>query len=344
MFAKLVPLSLCFAVLGSASTVDARSALEDSTDIKIRNSSSVDAIGAENTVYVHPADSRIVLVSQNNGTVQGIGAWVSQDAGKTWSGDNSAAGGTSNGDPAAVIRRAVGSDPVRYIVGTLANKDVGPPNLDSAQQVVYKDNPTSLTWTRVTVVDNTQGMTDKNHLWVDNHPSSSNVGLLYAGWSNIGKRAEAAVSENGGLTWIRRANLDLNAVRAEWGVNLQVAIDATHRGDIYAVWAETDADPADESKKFFFNKSSDAGQTWGTAAEAYNLNGKGYARRAPLSGKDMGTNSAPTMTVDSSGNIYVVWTQKRADGSSTDAEVYMLKSSNQGSTWTVLGSSPKRVN
>jgi hypothetical protein len=58
----------------------------------------------------------------------------------------------------------------------------------------------------------------------------------------------------------------------------------------------------------------------------------------------MGTNTGPTMTVDNSGNIYVVWTQKRADDSADDAEIYMLKSSNQGASWTALGSTPKRVN
>jgi hypothetical protein len=154
-----------FALLASSASLmaEARSALQDSTDLKIRNASSVDALGSENTVYIHPTDSRILLVSMNNDVSAGISAWVSQDGGKTWSGDNSAAGGPGNGDPAAVIRRAVGSTPVRYLVGQITNKDAGT-NLDLAQEVVYKDTATSLSWTRVTVVDNTQGQTDKNHL------------------------------------------------------------------------------------------------------------------------------------------------------------------------------------
>lgn len=262
MHSRLIGAACALAVSSTPVVVEARSALQDSTDLKIRNSSSVDALGSENTVYIHPTDSRILLVSMNNPTSPGISAWVSQDGGKTWSGDNSAAGGPGNGDPAAVIRRAVGSTPVRYVVGQITNKEAGA-NLGLAQEVVYKDTATSLSWTRVTLVDNTQGQTDKNHLWVDNHPSSGQIGYLYAGWSNVNKRAEAMVSVDGGLSWIRRRSIDGDDNRAEWAVNLQVAIDATYRDDIYAVWAETNQVPKSQAKKLYFNKSTNAGLNWG---------------------------------------------------------------------------------
>jgi hypothetical protein len=83
------------------------------------------------------------------------------------------------------------------------------------------------------------------------------VGNLYAGWSNLNKRAEAMVSVNGGTGWIRRNPIDANANRAEWAVNLQVAVDSTYRGDIYAVWAEADQVPKSQAKKLFYNKSTD---------------------------------------------------------------------------------------
>jgi len=198
--------------------VEARSALVDSTDVKIRNASSQDATGSETSVFIHPTDSRIVLVSIINQITSGVSAWVSQDGGMTWAGDNSAAGGSdSYGDPAAVIRRSIASSPVRYLVGQLTAK--------AGQKVIHKENATSLSWASTIIKHDSLGKTDKNHLWVDNHAESpENLrGRLYSAWSTEAKRVEAMYSFNAGASWTGLREIDATPSRAEWGVNLVVS-------------------------------------------------------------------------------------------------------------------------
>ncbi len=338
-----IALALCCASVFSLapSAVEGRSALVDSTDLKLRNSSSVDALGAENSIFIHPTDSRIILEAHNNHANGGVGAWVSQDGGKTWAGDNGAAGGAGPGDPAAVIRRPTGGEAVRYYVGRISS---GPPDsLDLGQQVVYKESATSLAWTSEQVVDNTLGYTDKNHLWVDNNTTGTGAAFLYSAWSNVDtKRVEVMRKTANGAGWAQRQNVDPNSVRAEWGVNLKVGLSSSYRNHVYAVWGETVTHrAADRIEILYFNKSTNAGESWGAPTQVVSLLNVGYELQdLSLSGKSMGANSAPSMAVDGSGNIFVVWGQKRRDGTSSDGEIYLMKSTDEGATW----SAPLRVN
>jgi hypothetical protein len=151
-------------------------------------------------------------------------------------------------------------------------------------------------------------------------------------------------SDDGGISWLGRAPVSAAGTKSEWGVNLVVGIAPSIRGRVYAAWGETVNHQAiSEVASLYFNRSVNGAETWSSPTLIRSLGGRGYAKvqNELGDGKDMGTTSAPNLATDAAGNLYVVWTQKQIDGSG--AEVYIMKSTNEGSTWTALGSEPKRV-
>jgi hypothetical protein len=122
-------------------------------------------------------------------------------------------------------------------------------------------------------------------------------------------------------------------------VNLQ----SGPNGEVYAAWAIYDTFPADESA-IGFARSTDGGGTFNLPTRAI-TNVRGI--RLTGTAKNFRVNSFPAMAVDISGgpnngSIYVVWANVGTPGVNTGTEIniYLIKSTNGGSTW----SSPVRVN
>ena len=319
------------------SKIDAKSVLtENSTDVPVTSSTSVTQ--SENSVFIDPNNADYVLNSNNStswsggsvGSLYGANYFQSADAGTSWGGSVQGAGGANSGDPTTAISLS-GRQYVNYI------SDPG------GQGVSYSDNGSN--WTAVTIAPNPGSLADKNHMWIDNSPSSTYEGNLYAAWTPFGgsNDAEIVVSRttNDGVSWSTPLNISaaVNAGSHNQGVNIQTGPN----GEVYAVWTIYDSWPSDETA-IGFAKSLNGGASYASATRIIS-NIRGI--RTTETSKNHRVNSFPSMAVDisngpNSGHIYVVWANVGVPGTNTgtNISVYMIRSEDGGSSW----STPIRVN
>lgn len=303
---------------------------DDSPDVPVTSENSTQS---ENSVFVNPTDPDHVLQSNNStqnpvGQLYGANYFYSYDFGATWGGSLQGAGGGNSGDPTTAI-----SLTGRQYVGYIHN--------NMGQGVSYSDD--GITWTAV-LVDAGSGssMLDKNHMWIDNSPTSPYEGNLYSAWTDFGgpndSEIEISRSTNHGISYSPAVNLSsqVNAGSHNQGVNIQTGPD----GQVYVVWAIYDGWPTDETA-MGFTKSLDGGVTWQPATRIIS-NIKGI--RTSETSKNHRVNSFPSMACDISGDgaLYLVWTNKGVPGinSGSDIDIYMIRSTDEGATW----SAPIRIN
>jgi len=302
------------------------------------------ATQSENSVFVNPIDNQIALNSNNStgAAFYGANALFTFDGGLTWTGGTGGAGTNNYGDPAV----AISNNGISYI-GHI-NSSYG--------QGVSITNDDGVTWTSNIIASGTGGILDKNHLWVDNGSASPFQGNLYSAWTPINTggpndfEIEIARSTNNGVTWGAPVSVSNNvmAVSHNQGVNLQTGPN----GNVYAIWAVYDGWPSRENA-LGFARSTNGGVTFGPATRIHN-NIQGirwdpfnFTPASNPHGKNMRSNSFPSMAVDISGgsndgNIYVVWSNVGVPGvnTGTDVSIYMMRSTNDGVSW----STPTRVN
>lgn len=312
-------------------------AITNSPDVPVTTTNSTQS---ENSIFVSPDDAAKVLNSNNStpqpstGTVYGADALYSSDTAVTWEGTIQGPAGGNSGDPTTCI-----NDNGRWFVGYI--------NSQSGQSVAYSDDE-GATWTAKVVANSPSGfgnMLDKNHMWIDNSPTSNYNGNLYNAWTTFGGPNENEIglsySDDAGLSWkpVVHISSAVNAGSHNQGVNIKTGPN----GEVYAVWAIYDSWPSDENA-LAMARSLDGGQTWLPAARIIN-NIKGIRNHTVT--QNMRVNSFPSMAVDISdgenrGNIYVVWTNVNTPGVNTGqgVEVYMIKSTDDGLTW----STPIKVN
>lgn len=307
---------------------------DDSPDVPVTTQNSTQS---ENSVFVDPTNPDHVLQSNNStqnpvGSLYGANYLFSNDFGATWGGSVYGAGGSNSGDPATAI-------------GLNGRQFVGFINSAGGQGVAYSDNGTNWTSVQAGTPPGGSNILDKNHLWIDNSPTSLYEGNIYNAWTGFGNANDAEIefvrSTNNGASYSSHLNISsaVNAGSHNQGVNLSTGPN----GEVYACWAIYDSWPSDE-KAIGFAKSINGGATFSLASRIIS-NIKGI--RNSGTGKNMRVNSFPSMAVDISnsphrGNIYIVWTNVGVPGTNTgtDRSVYMIRSSNQGSSW----STPIKVN
>ncbi|MBK9291548.1 MAG: T9SS type A sorting domain-containing protein [Bacteroidetes bacterium] len=306
---------------------------DDSPDVPLISGGTTQS---ENSIFVHPLNSDVVIASNNStnqsaSTLYGANDLYSFTAGETWQGKIQGVAGGNSGDPTTAIGRNG-----RWYINYISNP--------GGQGIAYSDN-NGVSWTARTVSPNPGQLADKNHMWIDNSPSSLFGGNLYVAWSDFGgannNQIVVSRSTNHGDTWSTRVSIS-NAVNAgshNQGVNLQTGPN----GEVYAVWSIYNSWPSDEGA-IGFAKSLDGGATWQPATRIIN-NIRGI--RNTQTKKNHRVNSFPVMAVDISdgpgrGNIYVVWANIGVPGinQNNGIDVYMIRSTNGGSSW----SQPIRVN
>lgn len=310
-------------------------ATEDSPDVQVTTETSTQS---ENSIFVNPNNNQLLLQSNNStpwpvSGIYGANDFLSTDGGNAWGGEIQGAGGENSGDPAT----AIGLNGWYY---------VGYIHSSGGQGVSYSTNQ-GTTWTPVLVASSPGGggMLDKNHMWIDNSPSSAYSGNLYDAWTNFGGSNDTEIeinrSSDQGLTWTNPVNISngINAGSHNQGVNIHTGPN----GEVYVVWAIYDGWPTDETA-IGMAKSFDGGTTWQAPVRIIN-NIRGI--RTSGVGKAMRVNSFPSMAVDISnganrGTIYVTWTNIGVPGINTgsDIDIYLSKSTDQGATW----STPSKIN
>ena len=311
----------------------------NSPDVPVTEENSTQS---ENSVFINPNDNQHILNSNNSTTDPGSGTSLfgaddlySYDGGETWEGEIEGAGGNNSGDPTTAIDHLG-----RWYVGFITTA--------SGQGIAYSDDEGE-TWTSVNVANSYGGfnLLDKNHMWIDNSPTSPYQGNLYDAWTPLSgsgpniDEIELCYSNTRGESWSSPKGISqaVNAGNHNQGVNLSTGPN----GEVYAVWTIYDSWPSDENA-MGFAKSYDGGETWEPAIRIIeNIRG---IRNSETS-KNMRVNSFPVMDVDISngpnrGDIYVVWSNIGEPGinNGPDISVYMIKSTDEGETW----SDPIRVN
>ena len=308
----------------------------DSPDIPVTTLTSVTE--SENSVFIDPGNADFILNSNNStswdgstyGTIYGADYFHSANAGIGWAGSPYGAGGSNGGDPATAIGLN-GREYVNFI------------NSSSGQGIAFSDN--GISWTAATVAPNPGDLADKNHLWIDNTTASPYKGNVYVAWTDFGGIDDGEIkisrSTSEGVSWSTPLNISsaVNAGYLDQGVNLQTG----PAGEVYAAWVVYDTWPSDE-KAIGFAKSTDGGATFQAAVRVIS-NIRGIRKTGVL--KNQRVNSYPVMAVDVSGgpnngNIYIVWTNVGTPGinTGTNKSVYMIRSTDGGSGWSV----PVRVN
>jgi PKD repeat protein len=305
----------------------------DSPDVPVASTSSTQS---ENSIFVDPTDELNVLNSNNSttnpvGSLYGADYLLSADGGETWGGSVNGAGGGNSGDPSTSI-----SLTGRMYVGFI--------NSSYGQSIAYSANGGS-TWTAVQCGVYNGGMLDKNHMWIDNSPTSSYEGNVYSAWTDFGSTNTNQImvtrSADDGLTYSTPVNVSAAVLAGSH--NQGVNISTGPNGEVYLIWAIYDGWPTDESA-IGFAKSTNGGTSYAAGTRIIS-NIKGI--RNTTAGKNQRVNSFPSMTVDISngpnrGNIYVTWANVGVPGTNTgtDVDVYMIRSTNGGTSW----SSPIRIN
>ncbi len=306
---------------------------EDSPDVPVTD---INSTQSENSVFVDPANSDVVLNSNNStqnpvGSLYGANDLYSFNAAESWEGEVQGAGGSNSGDPTT----SIGLNG-RWYVNYIDNP--------GGMGISYSDDQGS-SWTSVTVAPNPGSLADKNHMWIDNSTSSPYEGNLYVAWTNFGGGSDTeiaiSVSSDDGDNWTTNNNISgaVNAGSHNQGVN----IGTGPNGEVYAIWAIYDGWPTDETA-IGMAKSLDGGATWLPAFRAIeNIRGI----RNTETSKNMRVNSFPVCAVDNSngpdrGAIYITWANVGTPGTNTgsDIDVYVIKSTDQGTTWTT----PVKVN
>ncbi len=306
---------------------------EDSPDVVVTEDASHQT---ENSIFIDPNNNQTALNSNNSGPdggVYGASGFYTDDAGLSWYGSIQGTGGDNSGDPAVAI-------------GTIGRAYNGFIHSSGGQGVAYTDDQ-GANWTSVLVGESPSGwnsMLDKNHLWIDNAPSSAYAGNVYSAWTAFGgandKEIQVVSSSDNGENWSipQVVSSNINAGSHNQGVNVQTGPN----GEVYMVWAIYDNWPVDENA-LAFSRSFDGGQTW----ESYRIHDDIRGIRTSETSKNMRVNSFPSMTVDISGGanngaIYITWANIGEPGVNTgdDIDVYMIKSTDQGENW----GDPIRVN
>ena len=161
--------------------------------------------------------------------------------------------------------------------------------------------------------------TDGNGNWVAVWHSKENLG------GAIGTDSDFFVSRStdNGATWTASVALNTNAA-SDVGTDYAPQVTTDSAGNWVAVWySQEDLGGIGTDYDIFVSRSTNNGATW-TAPVALNTN----------AASDVGTDAAPQVTTDSSGNWVAVWASAENLGGaiSTDYDIFISRSTNNGAT------------
>ncbi|HYT80046.1 MAG TPA: sialidase family protein [Actinomycetota bacterium] len=199
------------------------------------------------------------------------------------------------------------------------------------------------TWSDPVVVSkraNPVDFNDKEAIWADANPSSPHFGTVYVSWTlftgnPLGNFGEANVfspepiviahSTDGGRTWSRPVKLTPSVNNAPVGGRQGSTVRTGPDGTVYVFW-----DGARNFKSAILGARSSNGGVSFTRPFLVSFKSD---NPSPMPGTSFRNNSFPMADVDSSGNVYVTWTNYDTDAG--HGRVMLAKSTDHGRNWSV---------
>ncbi len=210
--------------------------------------------------------------------------------------------------------------------------------------VVAKSTNGGATWTGQGVIKSSWGsadVEDKNFYAIDNTPTSPYYGRHYVCWDRNNDE-KLAWSSNDGATW---TEVDLPDIAG--GIDLGCDIAVQKNGKVHVVFDTLTCGLFScTNERLFYTKSTNGGVTWTAPLQLrdYNLTGFSGAN-CPEAQDDRCIGPLGAIDVDRSGgpcndNLFVTYTDFSAGGTVDDADVWVIRSTDNGVTW----GAPVRVN
>ncbi|MGB4851298.1 MAG: T9SS type A sorting domain-containing protein [Ignavibacteria bacterium] len=284
----------------------------DVPDIRVFPSSNPQS---ENSIAISEFNPQHLMISTNMTFTQS--AFFSTNGGANWFGSESDPGGYSNyGDPVALFDRAGNA----YWVTLTQPGGVG----------LTKTTNFGTTWGPLWYADPSSNQNDdKEHAMTDQsgvYPN--NIYVALTDFNLSGPPVSFVRSTNGGSVWGSRVNLPIGSARGQ-GVNIQTGPN----GEVYVAWAHYPGTTAEAGMGFA--KSTDGGATFNTPSVIFALSGIRTSNGGITEFGGSRVSSFPSMAVDRStgprrGTIYIIY----PDRSTGDADVYVNKSTDGGTTWS----------
>jgi hypothetical protein len=270
------------------------------------------SIWLQDTTYVPYSSTKEVAFS------------ISTDFGVTWSG-TSGDSLLSNDDSQSV--QTVGTRPLGIDIDSRGRVYVvwAEAYTDSTEIMISISDDGGHTWTGTTgdVVISYTG--DNNNKALKPAIAVDNNDNLHVVWhekpgSDLAEIMYAK-SVDGGVTWsCASGNKVISYPDSAAAYNADIAIAPNN--DIYVVWEERNDPNVSTSKRIFYGKSTDGGQTFNS--ETADL---------PI-GETIRSATDTYIRIDLSGNVHVVWRDTRATSSPFYYDVYYTGSTDGGATWS----------
>ncbi|MHB8510983.1 MAG: sialidase family protein [Actinomycetota bacterium] len=331
-------------ILAVASPASAAPAVH--TEVKM-NTDPAGSAHNEVTVVVNPTDPTNIVGGANDYRVNGgIGVYASHDSGGTWSNIILPVSSTTTSFSDPVLRfNRDGSSLYAAELAETANGTAG--GCDPGSGIFFHHSSDGgTTWANGTAVATNNATVFNDKPWITDDRSTGNSGKsgnIYVsytqfnfttptdctnGASSNNSPIKLKRSTDGGNTW--SSEIDVSGTYTN---DQGSALVVDPSGNVYVAF--NSSCPPSGGDCIVVAKSVDGGQTF-TQTEVAAIT---FTNDLFASGTDsFRADSFPSMASDSSGNLYIVWSEIRQGTS--NSEVYFSKSTNAGSSW----SSPVRVN
>ena len=281
---------------------------------------------SETPITVHPFNPLIMFASANtypSGTFS-TGCYVTTNGGLTWFGNDTLGGTIKNsGDPAPAIDRNG-----RFIMSFITSTSMG---------ASYSTN-NGVNWTTPVNFPGATSGADKNFTATDDVPTSSYYGRTYTVYTEFSgtylNRIVATYTTNSGVSWTSIAPVSPppSSGHHHQGCDIKVGPD----GEVYVVWANCTSNGQNSTEDSLgFAVSYDGGASWSNETNR-KVNMNGIRTSSLINGIRM--NGFPRIDVDRTcgprrGWIYVVTAEKSLSPAVGVADIVLLRSTNDGSSF-----------